>query len=331
MSNKRHSHRRAYSDGQRVSFLRRHLAGVIVTLVVLAIGLGSFTWSGFSADSNADSHTNLHIPQRVISLAPSVTELIYVLGVDSTLVADTRYCKFPAAADTLPEVGGFLDPNLELIVSLGPDLVILLQEHDDLQNKLSKLNIPILTVDHQTVKGILASYTQLGSRLGAEASADSLLADHSQRIAAIEKLTSELSRPKTLVSIGHSDKPETINSVYAAGNEGFYSELVRLAGGENVVETDKIRYPVLGPESIRALSPEIILDLFPGAETGASVDVHFVQKQWRSLSDIPAVRNNRIVVLRGGFFVIPGPRFLEILERFVSAIHPEVNEALSTP
>ncbi len=328
MKRKQQTSRRAYVAGRRVTFFGRHWKSITVALVILAVGVGSFTWSGFSSDSQEYQVTGADVPQRVISLAPSITELMYALGVDSTLIAVTRYCKYPPQADTLPEIGGFLDPNLELIVSLNPDLVILLREHDDLYNKLSKLHIPLLRVDHQTITGILASYNQIGVPLGAAVRADSLLAAHRRRIETIEKLTSSLNHPRTLVSIGHSDKPGVIRSVYAVGNEGFYSELVRIAGGDNVVEEGNIRYPVLGPEAIRSLAPEIILDLFPGKETGAKVDVRFVQKQWNSLSDVPAVRNNRVVILRGGFFVIPGPRFIDILDRFVTALHPEINESL---
>ena len=319
---------RVYVNGKRVTFIRRYRGRLIVACIVLVGAVFSFTWSGFSSGSDSSAPQISVIPRRVISLAPSVTELIYALGVDSLLVADTRYCKYPSAADTLPEVGGFLDPNLEMIVSLNPDLVILLKEHDELQNKLKKLHIPILTVDHQTIDGILESYTQLGVRLGADAKADSLAKRQRQHIARIMKLTAGLNHPRTLVSIGHSDKPGVIRSVYAAGNEGFYSELVRLAGGVNVVKEDNVRYPILGPESIRALKPDIILDLFPGAESGSQVDSRFVQNQWRSLSDIPAVRNNRVIVLDGGFFVIPGPRFIKILDEFVMALHPEVNISL---
>ncbi len=334
MSRKRKAYHRTYTKGKRASFLRRHSLSVTVTFVVLFAGAFilslSFPWAGFSSDSEEQNSYSAEAPKRVISLAPSITELIYTLGVDSILIADTRYCKHPPQADTLPDVGGFLDPNLELIVSLDPDLVVLLKEYNELSGKLRKLNIPVFTVDHQTIAGVLASYTQLGARLGAKAKADSLLASHQAHIAKVQKLTSTLNHPKTLVSIGHSDKPGVIRSVYAAGDEGFYSELVRIAGGVNVVKEDNVRYPILGPEALRTLAPEIILDIFPDSQEGAALDKRFVQEQWRSLSDIPAVHNSRVVVLEGSFLVIPGPRFIEILDKFVVALHPEINVSLLT-
>ncbi len=334
MSRKRKTNHRTYTDGKRDSFLRRYALSVSVTFAVLFAGAFilslSFPWEGFSSDAEEQSSYVSVPPKRVISLAPSITELIYTLGVDSTLIADTRYCKHPPQADTLPDVGGFLDPNLELIVSLNPDLVILLKEYDELSGKLRKLNIPVFTVDHQTIKGVLASYTQLGARLGAIAKSDSLLAAHQSHIAKVQKLTSTLNRPKTLVSIGHSDKPGVIRSVYAAGDEGFYSELVSIAGGKNVVEDDNVRYPILGPEALRTLAPEIILDIFPDSQSGSTLDKRFVKEQWNSLSGIPAVHNSRVVVLEGSFLVIPGPRFIEILDKFVVALHPEINVSLLT-
>ena len=108
------------------------------------------------------------VPQRIISLSPNLTEMIYDLGAKDRLVGDTDYCQFPAEAKKKEKIGGWINPNFEKIVSLKPDLVVALKFHDKAVNTLKKLNIPVVVFNCDSVKYILETYTQLGKLLGRE-------------------------------------------------------------------------------------------------------------------------------------------------------------------
>lgn len=296
---------------------------ITVTAWALILGLGLLHSTATADDTATESQSTGKITFRVISLSPSVTETLFALDVDSLLVGVTRYCNYPPRARTIQQVGGFLDPNLEIIVSLRPDLVIALKEYDDLASKLEKLNISTLIVDHQSISGIIESYSLIGSRLGAETKSDSLRREHEELMRAVLRKTVGLYHPTTLISIGHSDQPKVIRNVYVAAQERFYSELLEIAGGSNVVVEDKIRYPALSAEAIVALNPEYIIDLFH-ADSANPLDKQYVLSQWRSLKEVSAVRQNRVTVLQGNHLVIPGPRFTELLRELTMALHPEV-------
>ncbi|HSG99567.1 MAG TPA: helical backbone metal receptor [candidate division Zixibacteria bacterium] len=314
----------SYRNGRRRSAAKIWTAAASLAAV---IAIGAYVLMRFVAVATNDLQANAlaKSPQRVVSLAPSITELVYTLGADSVLVGVTRYCVYPPAADTLPEVGGYLDVNLEALLALEPELVITLVEHGELQEQLRKLNVEYLAVNHQTVAGILESFTQVGARLAPERG-DSLARAQKELIAQIRGLTESASRPTVLLAIGHSDQPGVIRDVYAAAREGFYSEVIDICGGENVVTEERIRYPVFSAEGVAALNPDYIIDIFPGGEP---IDRGFVLEQWRALSDVAAVRNNRIVILQGQEFVIPGPRFIGMLSETLAALHPELAPELS--
>lgn len=314
----------SYRNGRR-----RNLAKVWTVAVSLAaiVAVGAYFLMRFVTVSTNDLRATAlaNPPQRVVSLAPSITELVFALGADSVLVGVTRYCTYPPAADTLAEVGGYLDVNLEALLALEPELVITLVEHGELHEQLEKLNIEFVAVNHQTVAGILESYTLVGARLAPERG-DSLARAQRELIASARTLTESAGRPTVLLAIGHSDQPGMIKDVYAAAQEGFYSELIDICGGENVVTEERIRYPVFSAEGVAALNPDYIIDVFPGGEP---VDRGFILEQWGALSDVAAVRNNRIVILQGQQFVIPGPRFVNMLGDLLGALHPELAPKLS--
>lgn len=322
----RYQEKRGARSSRRSRSLRISVAVLLVLFVALLVT--KLRENTVTAD-NIATQTPERIPKRIVSLAPSITETLFVLGADSLLVGVTQYCKFPAAADTLPEVGGFLDPNLEALLALEPDLVILLRESGELADKLRKLGLQTLSVNHQTVDGILESYSSIGAFVGQRARGDSISAAQSARLQEIQERTENIPRPTALVSIGHSDQPGVIKSVYVTGRDDFYSALLEIAGGTNVISDSRVRYPVYDVEGITALNPDYILDIFPGGESEQSIDRTFVLKQWASLSDLNAVRQNRVIVLEGTHMVIPGPRMLKITEAFLAALHPQIAAELS--
>lgn len=314
-------HRYFEPESVKRKLFRAALASVAVLAILLVLDRHG-ALPDLSVEQDNTSPSGAAIPVRVVSLAPSITELVFALGADSALVGVTRYCTFPPAAETLPEVGGFLDVNFEALVDALPDLVILLIEHDQVKKRLRQLKIPYLAVNHQSVAGILESYATVGRRIGAAAAADSLLGAHQEKIGRARALTEGLARPTCLLSIGHSEKPGVIEEISAAGDEEYFTTLIEISGGTNVVTARGIKFPLYSTEGIGALDPDIILDLMDSASR--DIDTTFVQNQWRSMTTLKAVRENRVYVLQGGHLFIPGPRFVYIIDDLIAAFHPEL-------
>ena len=278
------------------------------------------------ADSIPDeaSHETPALIKRVISMAPSLTELVFALGADSLLVGVTRYCKYPSQADSIDKIGGFLDPNYEVIVEAQPDLVLLLKEHDKPKEMFAKLDIATVTVDHQSLEGIIESFRVIGAKLGAIKTSDSLVDDINTEIDKIKRAVASLKKPTALVSIGHSPDSGAIKNLFVAGDEKFYSEMISIAGGRNALSAgDGIKFPILSAESVSKINPEVIIDIFPDID-GSGLDTAFVLNQWRSLLGVSAVENRRVYPFKGNYLVIPGPRFVQIIRQFAEALHPDV-------
>ncbi|MEK7793942.1 MAG: helical backbone metal receptor, partial [Candidatus Hydrogenedentota bacterium] len=154
-------------------------------------------------------------PVRIVSLAPSATEVLFAIGAGDRMVGVTRFCKYPPEAQTKTSIGGFMDTNYEAIVALRPDLVVLLAIHGTAKDRLEALGVSTLEMDHRTLDGILGSIRTAGEVIGAEAAANALIADIESRLDAVSKAVEGADRPRVLLSSGRTPGPLTV--VYAAG------------------------------------------------------------------------------------------------------------------
>ncbi|OUR64256.1 ABC transporter substrate-binding protein [Methylophaga sp. 42_25_T18] len=269
-------------------------------------------------------------PQRIITLAPSITETAFALGLGKKIVAVTDYCDYPAATQDLPKVGGFINPNLEAIVGLQPDLVILLAEHQKIVEQLHQLNIATFVVDNNTLAGIQHSIQQIAERTNHQAQAAQLLNIIQDKIDRIDNKTKGLAKPKVMLAMGHSIGDNQMSSVYIAGKNDFYDDLISLAGGQNAYQDKRLKVPTLSAEGILKLNPDIILDIFPEADDH-DYDLESVKQQWRSLDLVNAVKNEKIYIIEQGYATIPGPRIFLLLEQMAKLIHPEINWEIEQP
>lgn len=274
-------------------------------------------------DGNAPKLTNTS-PQRIISLSPSITETAFALGLDKKIIAVTDYCDYPDAANNLPKIGGFINPNLEAIVGLEPDLVILLNEHQKIVEQLHQLNIPTLAVKNNTLSGIQNSIKQIGQRTGHQQQAQQLLSTIQHNIDYIQQKTAGLPQPKVMLSMGHSIGDNQMSSVYIAGKNDFYDDLISLAGGQNVYQDNRLKVPSISAEGILKLNPDIILDIFPESDDH-DYDLESVKTQWQSLDLVDAVKKNQIHIIEQDYATIPGPRIFLLLEDMAKIIHPEID------
>jgi iron complex transport system substrate-binding protein len=261
---------------------------------------------------------------RIISLSPNITEILFELGLEKKIVGVTNYCSYPEAAQKIAKVGGYLDPNFEAIVSLKPDVVIILPEQENVKNFLSDLDVIYLEVNNKTISDIFNGIKIIGAQFGKAKKAEKLVASLQKRIEKIKEKTAQSLQPKVLISVGRTLGSGRIADVFAAGKNTYFDELIKLAGARNVIEMDALAYPLLSAEGIISVNPDIILDFATDYEK-YKLTPRQVKEEWNCLSQINAVRFNRIHVLGLSYAVIPGPRFILLLEELARIFHPEIN------
>lgn len=260
--------------------------------------------------------------KRIVSLAPSITESLFALGLDDSVVGVTRYCRYPAKTKSIGKVGGFLDPSDEAILRLTPDLVVMGPENGERAQRLESLGLRSLVVQQKTIPDILEAMIQIGEAADKQKEAADWVENANSEMEQVRRAVEGLKRPRVLVSMTRVFETGDISEVYVAGKNNFYDDLIELAGGVNAYDGSIIKTPAVSAEGIIALNPEIILDLVPDVDE-MHISPDKALAQWQSLSAVSAIRNKRVYVLTGDYTVIPGPRFLNTMHDFVSAIHPE--------
>jgi len=257
------------------------------------------------------------VPQRIISIAPANTEILYALGIENRIVAVTDYCNYPPEVKDKPSVGGFSTPNIEKIIALTPDLVLAAPIHEaQIIPQLEAKGINVLALTPATIDEVLKAITLVGQVTGAEKKANNLVTGMQKRIKTVVDKTGSLSaeqRPSVLFIIWH-------DPLMASGRNTFHDQLVKMAGGVNTV-TDE-GYPSINLETVIQFDPAIIL-AGVGMGEGMDAPLKFAQEESR-LRDITARKNNRVYGVDTDTSGRAGPRIVDALEEFARLIHPEL-------
>ncbi len=290
-----------------------HAIGAFLIPWVLAAGAALAT--GQPADSSGAESRDSSPPGRVISLAPSITETVLALGASERLVGVTDFCRLPPDVPGIARLGGLFNPNMELILSLKPDLVIMLP-NETIARRLETHKIPTLVVPNDTMEEAICSFLTIGEAIGAEAAAKELADSITRRIQETREKTQGLPRPRVLVVV---DK----NPLFAAGKGTYLNEIVAAAGGENAVPAGPIKYPQLSMEGIISLAPGVIVDASAVADP-SNENVRRAKEYWVRWTSLPAVKSGRVHVLRSDAMIVPGPRLFQALDEMARILHPEV-------
>lgn len=248
--------------------------------------------------------------QRIVSLAPSITESLFAIGAGDRIAGITTYCNYPPAAASKPRVGGMTTPSIESIVALHPDLVLVSMEgnlHDDF-TRLMDLRIPVAVSNPRTLDGIFRSLTILGRLTGTTDSASHLIAALRQRVDTV--LRGNGTQPvRTLLFV-------SLQPLIATGAGTFIDELVRQAGGVNLAAQTSLTYPTLSREAVIAYDPDVLLVM---SDVVSSTDaVTALYPEWTRLT---AVRAGRIYRLDADRISRPGPRAVDGLQLLSSLFH----------
>jgi iron complex transport system substrate-binding protein len=283
----------------------------VLALVVVVICLPSFV-------GRADLEARRFAPTRIVSVIPAVTEMLFAVGAGPQVVGVGSYDHFPAEVEKLPKVGALLDPDFEKILSLKPDLVIVYATQEDFIARLQKASIPIFKYEHAGLADITTTIRQLGERIGRKNEADAVATGIERDLAAVRARVAPRPRVKTLLVFGRESG--SLRGIYASGGVGFLHDLLVLAGGTEVFDDVKKQSVVISSEQVMARAPEAIVELYDQETTDAKLAAE--RAVWKQLPSVPAVRNNKLHLLRGDFLTSPGPRIAQAARAFADALHP---------
>jgi iron complex transport system substrate-binding protein len=254
-------------------------------------------------------------PRRIVSLAPSITEILFAIGLDEEIVGVTDFCNYPPAALTKPKVA-YSQPNLEALVALEPQLVLAPPSflRADLLAKLEQLKIPTFVLESKTVEGILGHIQLLGRMVGRATEANAYTAAMRKKLADLTKRVEGRPRP-TLLYVLNSEPLITV------GPGSFIHHLIESAGGRNAAERANAPYPRLTMEEVLTQNPDILL--FPVGEYEGIPQAE--QDRWKRWESLGAVQNGQLLQINSDLLNRPGPRVLEALRLLVKILHPDVD------
>ena len=258
------------------------------------------------------------IPQRIVSLAPSNTEILFALGLADKVVAVTDYCDYPPEAKEKPSIGGFSTPNIEELVALSPDLILATSIHEKrIIPQLEGKGMAVFALNPKTLDEVLEAINLVGEITGREEEASGLVAEMQHRIKAVTDKADgmpENERPRVFYIVWH-------DSLMTAGSGTLQDDLIEKTGGINIAR-DLAGYAIISLEVAIAANPEVMI---AGGGHGSGEDLTFqFAKAEPRLKDIDARQNNRVYMVDSDLSSRPGPRIVDGLEKFAEFIHPEL-------
>jgi iron complex transport system substrate-binding protein len=309
-------------------FRRRHLAAFCAGIVALFLILCAGATAGKSSapqtalpagrELTDEIGRRVRIPKelnRIVSLAPNLTEIVFALGDGNHLAGDTDYCDYPPEAVQKPHVGGLVNPNLEEIAALMPDLVLATKSINrrETVNALEHIGLPVYVTDApHSVEEMIASVEHLGGALGMEKSAASLAEDLRNRLSELERRLTGAARRRVLFVVW-------TDPLISVGRDTFIADALRRAGGRSVVET-KAEWPHVSLEEIVRLQPEFLV--FASAHAGDTqrdIDALRMRPGWK---DLDAMQHGNVIIVSDAINR-PAPRMVDAIERLARALHPE--------
>ena len=252
---------------------------------------------------------------------PSATEMLFAMGAGPRVAAVSSYDRFPPEVDRLPRVGALVDPDVERILSLRPDLVVTYASQSDLLAQLERASIPAYVYRHGSLADVTAGMRDLGARIGMPAEAGRAAADVERGLAEVRASVAGRPRPRTLLVIGR--EPQSLRTISVSGGFGFLHDLLALAGGDNVFGDVNRESMMVTTETILARRPEVIIELHYSDRASREAEAR-EREAWKLLPGVPAVRNGRVLLLYGGEFVVPGPRVVLTARAFARALRGDV-------
>lgn len=297
---------------------------LVISLTLLLQGCGKTTkvvsGTGFPMQITDDLGRLVTIkeaPQRIVSLAPAITETLFALGLGDKVVGVTNYCDYPAEAKTKPKVGGFSTPSAELVVAAKPDLVLATKINESYVPQLEQAGLTVVTIESLNLPQVLENIQLVGQVTGASDAANNLTADMQKRI---DSITTKVSR------LPDEQKPAVYFEIWpdpltTGGSKSFVNSLITMAGGKNIAGDVEQDWVNLNPEMVLARDPKVAILCHHGSSL-QTVEQFKSRKGWEQVS---AIKNNRIGLVSDENTVVrTGPRVVEGFEYMARLIHPDL-------
>lgn len=236
-------------------------------------------------------------PERIVSLAPSITETLFFLGLGDKVVGVTKYCNYPPEAQSKTIIGGVIDPNYEIILSLKPDIVMMTVEGNTKEsfNKLSDLGLKIFVTNPRNFEGVFKTILDIGKICKVETRAKFLVDSLRAELEKIKKISSGKHKPKVFVLL-------SLNPLMTAGKNTFINEIIENAGGINIGKNSKQNYPIFNREEILKLNPDIII--LTESKIGKDELLNLFP-EWKHIN---AIKENKIFKIDPDILLRPSPR-----------------------
>lgn len=253
-------------------------------------------------------------PQRIVSLAPAVTEMLFAIGAGNRVVGVTSYCDYPPAAKKLPKVGGFTNPSLEKIVNLRPELVVAMRGNPlNLLERLEKMGYPVFALNPQKLNDVLSGVERLGKLIGSK-EAEKVVSDLRRRVERMKMMASKVPwerRPKVMIELWD-------NPLIVFGRDSIGNEVIELAGGRNIIEKGRIPYPQISLEFVLENQPDVIV-LAHMTKVRNPLEEVKRRANWERLK---AVREGRVFAIDADIIDRPGPRLIQAIETLHRLLYP---------
>lgn len=276
-------------------------------------------------DDHGDTTSLTAYPERIVSLAPSCTEIVFAVDAGDKVVGVSDYCDYPynfaawIAAGNMTSIGGFEDPNMEVITTLDPDLILASGGvQTESVDTLRERGYKVLVLDPTSVDGILNNIELMGNATGNRAEATALVNDITNRINTVEDKVANAVKPKVYYEVYYE-----ITSSWTIGAKAWQTELIEKAGGTNVFGDQQMDYYQYQAEALIARNPDVIVLPGEGMGTGTaeSLDAVKARAGWDTTN---AVQNERIYQINSDIIERSGPRVAETIEQLAEFFHPEL-------
>ncbi len=257
---------------------------------------------------------------RIVSMAPDLTEILFALGLDEQIVGVTQYSDYPPAAKEKPNVGSFWQPNIEAVVAAKPSLVIVLgsPQQKNLAERLRRIGYKTLMVNLERVNDFFEATAEIAAATGRQRQAHELIGSIREKLKALSSLVGDEAKVRVLWVVQREP-------LRVAGRNTFVNELIELAGGENAIGPTVHKYPPIGAEQVIISRPDVIIEPDMGQENPAAQQ-DAALRYWSRFKNMPAVTNERVYVIPGGAVSRLGPRLYEATETIARCLRPHLFE-----